>query len=93
MMPSTRLKVPKAHQDCAKQRFARPLDVCLARVAPKDGQTNDDKDIGCGVKQAIPERINLEVVQGVWRVAATRQHVVPLEHLVKDDAVEKPAQA
>ena len=44
------------------------------------------------MEDAVPERVRLQPGDGVRRmIALARQHVVPLQDLVKNNPVEKPA--
>ena len=44
-------------------------------------------------EEAVPERVDFEVADAVGGITGTGEHVVPLEHLMQHDAVEKAAQA
>ena len=41
------------------------------------------------MEEPVEEGIDLQVFDGVRRVAGARDHVMPLEHLVQHDAVEE----
>jgi hypothetical protein len=67
--------------------------VTAVRVPPQQHEPRDDEEVSGGVEQPVPERVHLQVAHAVGRVAAARQHVVPLQDLVEHDAVEEAAEA
>ena len=65
---------------------------------PQQRQAEGRHDPGEGVEQAIPEHVDLGVCQGRLGIDADLgiaggQHVVDLEHLVKNDAVHEATHA
>lgn len=62
--------------------------------SPEHADPREYSDPGCGVEKTIPERVCFQALNGGLGVASfAAEHVVPLKHLVKKDAVRKPAQA
>jgi hypothetical protein len=43
--------------------------------------------------KAVPQCIEFEILDGVRWKARAREHVMPLQNLVQDDAVEKTTKA
>ena len=61
---------------------------------PQDDQSADEDRVRRGVEQAVLKGIHLEALEGGRRIVALgREHVMPLENLVKDDPIEEPAEA
>jgi hypothetical protein len=44
------------------------------------------------VEEAIPEGVDLQILDAVGGITCAGQHVMPLQDLVQHDAVEKAAQ-
>jgi len=61
-------------------------------TAPEHKQPRDHKQICGAVEDAVPKRVELEVLDRVLGIPAA-QHVVPLQELVQHDAVEKAAES
>src|SRR5829696_1814190 len=75
-MPSTTLNMPQP-----------------SRAPPEGGDPDGDGDPGERMEEAVRKRVRLEARHRRGRVAAlAAQHVVPLEDLVEDDAVDEPAE-
>jgi hypothetical protein len=83
----------EAHEDATHQELTRPTDVGPARRPPEDDQAKHDEDVSDRVEEPVPQRIDLEVFDAGRWISGARQHVMPLQDLVQDDAVEKAAQA
>jgi hypothetical protein len=66
--------------------------VRFLRSFPQNDEPDQNEDVRRQMEQPIPERIYLEIVKTRRRITITRQHVVPLQHLMKNDAVEETAQ-
>ena len=45
------------------------------------------------MEEAVPQSIYFEIVQSRGRILVTGHHMVPLKNLVKNVAVEEPAEA
>jgi hypothetical protein len=84
---------PEAEEDRARQELARPADMRVPPGAPEDHEARDGEDVGAGVEDAVPEGVDLQVLDGVRRIARARDEMVPLQQLVQHDAVEEPAEA
>ena len=62
------------------------------RCPPQDEQAGDHEDVGGAVKDTVPARIELQILDRIDRIPAA-QHVMPLQELMQHDAVEQPTQA
>ena len=62
------------------------------RRAPKQEQTDQNKKVWRAVKDAVPSRVEFQVLDGVDGVP-TAEHVMPLQHLMQHDAIEETAQS
>ena len=74
-----------------RDRHAAPMEMPCPRGPPQNEQPDHDEDVGGAVQDPVPERIELEVLDGVDGVPAA-EHVVRLEHLMREDAVEEAAE-
>src|SRR5688572_24067050 len=92
MIPSTRLNEPKPMSMAAgsKRHDQRP---CVLRDLRQSIQRPDAVKNKCSYERRVPEHIDFNIAHAVSRVARARQHVMPLQDLVKDYSVEKSAQA
>ena len=81
-----------ADEQCTNKRFALPPAVLKMSLPPEDYQRSDDEQIREAMEDAIPAGVQLEVFQGIDRIPAA-EHVMPLQQLVKHDAIEKSAEA
>jgi hypothetical protein len=63
------------------------------RSFPQNDEAKQNKNIGAQVKNTVPQRVYLEIVNGICGITAACQHMVPLEHLMKNNAVEESTQA
>ena len=59
------------------------------RRAPQDEEAQHDENIRSHVKEAVPQRIDLKVLDAGGRIPGTGEHMVPLQHLMQDDPVEE----
>ncbi len=84
---------PEAHQHRAYEQLTGPAYMRAVRLPPQYDEPEQDEDVGAGMEEAVPERIDFEVEDTVGRVAGAGEHVMPLEHLMQDDPVEEAAQA
>lgn len=84
---------PKTYQESAHHHLAGPPEMGLAGRPPKHHKAKRDENIRTGVENAVPKRVELEVLDGVGRVPGAGQHVMPLQNLMQNDPVEKPAEA
>ena len=62
------------------------------RSFPQDNEPEENKNISTQVKKSVPKRIDLQIADVVGRKAGTREHMMPLKYLMKNDAIEKAAQ-
>src|SRR5215203_5962302 len=62
------------------------------RVAPQDVKPQPREDVSAGMKEAVPERVDLQVLNTVRRIARACQHMMPLKDLVQDNTIKEPAQ-
>jgi hypothetical protein len=62
--------------------------VARFRRSPENEEASDHEEVGRTVKNTVPEGVELEVLDGVHRIPAA-QHVMPLQHLMQNDAVEE----
>jgi hypothetical protein len=85
------IEQPEPDQQRADQLPVRPRQVLAVRRAPEHEQARDHEQVGRGVEEPVPERVELQVVERGDRVP-TAQHVVPLQHLMQHDPVEEPAE-
>ncbi len=83
----------EAQQDRADQAASGPVHRASAHRAPDHHQGGQHEAVGGHVEDAVPKRVDLQVVHAVGRKAGAADHVVPLQHLVQHDAVEEAAQA
>jgi hypothetical protein len=83
----------EAHQHRARQQLPRPAHMGAVRPSPQHDQAEQDEDVGSGMKEPVPERVDLQVRHAVGRITRAGEHVVPLEHLMQHDAVEEAAEA
>jgi hypothetical protein len=81
---------PDKHR--ANEKPASPEKMAAVRGAPEDKQSGDDEEIRGAMEDAVPPRIQFEILNCVHRIPAA-QHVVPLKQLVENNPVEKPAEA
>jgi len=66
----------------------------VGSAPPKNPDAHGDCDPRRSVEEAVPKRVRLQTRHRRFGVVAhAREHVVPLKHLVKKDAVHQPAQA
>ncbi|HUQ76790.1 MAG TPA: hypothetical protein VM183_18875 [Burkholderiales bacterium] len=91
--PFDQVEDSETHQHRPDQQSGRPAHVHAVRMAPKDRQPEHHEQVRAGMKETVEERIELEISDAVRGVTRARHHVMPLQHLVQDDAVEKTAQA
>ena len=90
--PLNEVEDAPSEQESAGQQLAGPGEVPPMGRAPQDEQPDNDEDIGAAVEQPVPKGVELQVAESVnW--IPTAQHMVPLEHLVQDDAIEEAAKA
>jgi len=82
----------ETHQDRSGQQFTRPPQMRPVRRPPQQQKARDDENIGAGVKNAVPQRVELQRREIHGRVEMAH-HVMPLQDLVKHDPVEKAAQS
>ena len=78
----------KTEQHCPDQEFRQPVEMPAVRRAPKQEQTDQNKKVWRAVKDAVPSRVEFQVLDGVDGVP-TAEHVMPL-HLMQHDAIEEP---
>jgi hypothetical protein len=86
-----RVEEAKTEQHRARKKFARPEEMTPLRAAPEHEQAGDHEQVCGTVEDAVPKRVELEVLDAVHGIPAA-QHVVPLKELVQDDPVEKSAE-
>lgn len=75
----------------SREPAVRPAQVAPVRAAPEPEEADHHEDVGGAVEDAIPARVAFQVLDGGDRVPAA-QHVIPLQHLMQDDAIEEPAE-
>src|SRR4051812_15880541 len=68
-----------------------PKEMMAMRGLPEHEKADDKECIGDAVKNDIPADIQLQVFDRVCRVPAA-EHVVTLQQLMQDDAVEEVTQ-
>lgn len=81
-----------AEEAGAEESFARPRHVSTGSAFPKKAQPDECHGIGERMKQPVPEHVDLHVGNaglGILR----RQHVVCLEQLMEQDAIEESSEA
>ena len=61
------------------------------RGPPKEEQAGQNEKVCRAVKDAVPSRVEFEVLDGVDG-KSTAEHVMPLQHLMQHDAIEETAQ-
>jgi hypothetical protein len=83
----------EAHEDAPHQELTQPAEMGPTGRPPQDDQAEHDEHVRGRVEQPVPERVDLEVSTLVGGKPGARQHVMPLQDLVQDDAVEQAAQA
>ena len=62
------------------------------RKTPKHKEAGNNKNIGTGVKNAIPKSVYLEIFYVGDRIPVA-QHMVPLQELMENDSIKKPSEA
>src|SRR5688572_16641110 len=80
------------HQNAGGEKLSRPADVVPPRVAPKNIEASGGEQIRAHVEDAVPEHVDLQIADAVGGITRARQHVVPLEHLMEQDAVEEASE-
>src|SRR5215218_4325250 len=65
--------------------------MASAGGSPKKDQSGYHEDVCARVEEAVQERVELQVLNRVWRVPSASHHMMPLEDLLEHDAVEEPA--
>ena len=83
----------EADQQRANQKPGRPIKMPPVGGTPEHGQADHHEDLGADVEEAVEKRVKLEVFDTVCREAGTGHHVMPLQDLMQDDAVEEAAEA
>ena len=66
--------------------------MVFPRVAPQDVEPQPRKDVSAGMEEAVPKRVDLQVLNTVRRVARACQHMMPLKDLVQDNTINEPTQ-
>ena len=82
-----------ADQQPAYQQHRGPTDVGQPSGTPQQSKPYGCAYVSGGVKEPVPDGVQLEVSDRVRRVARAGEHVVPLQNLVQYDAVEEAAEA
>jgi len=91
-----------AHQHPSPQRARCPHPAARARdPGVEHAEAREHREPRDGVEQAVPQRVHLQAVDGGRRElpdrdvggGGAREHVVPLEDLVQQDAVDEAAHA
>ena len=84
--------MPKPMRKVPGRSFPDQRIWFFPRVAPQDVEPQPREDVSAGVKEAVPKRVDLQVLNTLRRVARACQHVMPLKELMQDDAIKEPAQ-
>ena len=63
------------------------------RRSLQDAEAEHNKQRRAHMKEAIPEGIHLKVLHAVGGIPGTGEHVVPLQHLMQQNAIEESPQA
>jgi hypothetical protein len=66
--------------------------VRLGGLASEKDHTGEGKDIGGNVEKTIPHDIEFQVPKAADWKACAGKHMMPLQNLMEDDPIEKPAQ-
>jgi hypothetical protein len=82
----------EAHQHRPGQHLARPPEMRFVSIPPHQDQAQSYKDVGAGVKKAIPKCVELQCCRRVSRIH-TAQHMMPLQDLMQHDSIEEATQA
>src|SRR3954467_11770329 len=88
----THIEQTEAYQESAEEQLARPAEMGAPCGPPEKSQPNGDEHVGERLKEPVPERVDLQVLEAVGRIAGSRDHMVPLQQLMQDDPVEKAAE-
>ncbi len=89
--PLDEVEEPPAEQQRAAERTARPRNVRTTRGAPQHRHSGGHEDPCGGVKKPVPHHVDLHRYE-VDGHDPGGQHVVPLQDLVEDDAVDESAE-
>jgi hypothetical protein len=79
----------EADQERAGEQLGRPSYVPATGRPPQNPQPDRDEDVGGRVKKALPEGVDLQIFDAGGGIACVGQHMVPLQDLMHDDAVEE----
>src|SRR4051812_49835482 len=85
------VETSKTEQHCPDQELRRPVEMPAVRRPPKEEQADQNEKICRTVKDAVPSRVEFQVLDGVDG-KPTAEHVMPLQHLMQHDAIEETAQ-
>jgi hypothetical protein len=86
-----RVENAKAKQHGAGEKLCRPKEMRPLCGAPEQEQSHQHEDIGRAVEDTVPKRVEPHVLDRVHGVP-TAEHMMPLQNLVKNDPVKKPAE-
>jgi hypothetical protein len=76
-------------QKAATHKPGRPEPMASPPTAPQHDQAQHDEDVCGHMEDAVEERIQSEIFEAVGGKACAAQHVMPLQHLMQNDAVEE----
>lgn len=89
--PLYQVEQPKPHQHGSGEFAGAPFEVAEPGRPPQDEQSAQNEDVGCGMEDAVPKRIQFKVLYRIDRIPGA-QHVMPLKNLAENDPVEEAAQ-
>ena len=82
--PFDQVEQTEADQERAGEQLGRPSDVPATGLPPQNHQPHPDEDVRGRVEQAIPEGVDLQVLDAGRGIARVGQHMVPLQDLMQD---------
>lgn len=82
----------EADEHCRDEVGRRPAEMAEATGPPKDEETGEHEDVGTRMEDAVPEGVQFKVLDRCDRVPGT-EHMMPLQKLVKNNAVEEASES
>lgn len=83
------VEAAKPDEEGTGHKLCRPKQGSPPPPAPQNDQAQHDENVCAHMEEAVKERIQSQVFQAVRWKACAAQHVMPLQHLMQNDAVEE----